>query len=93
MEDDQKYLPMMAGFSRKDFFTNENIRLWEYFHALPEKVQDILKSREIARRRRNCPAVCVDIFSAKCRRMRLCSILRKCVGFRRRRDCVCCGKW
>lgn len=49
MEDDQKYLPMMAGFSRKDFFTNENIRLWEYFHALPEKVQDILKSREIAR--------------------------------------------
>ncbi len=39
----------MAGFSRKDFFTNENIRLWEYFHALPEKVQDILKSREIAR--------------------------------------------
>lgn len=47
-DEKDKYLPMLAGMSQYDFFTEENIQMWKTFRTFPAQVQTLLKSREIA---------------------------------------------
>lgn len=48
-DEKEKYFPMLAGVSQEDFFSEKNIHLWKVFRTFPQRIQEILKSREITK--------------------------------------------
>ncbi len=48
-DEKEKYFPMLAGVNQEDFFSEKNIHLWKVFRTFPQRIQEILKSREITK--------------------------------------------
>ena len=47
MHNEQKYFPMLAGFSDEYFSSEEDVIMWEKFYTFPQKIQNILTSDEL----------------------------------------------